>query len=239
MNAIYRPKGQAAEYAPLAVNLFTGCRFACTYCYCPAILHTTLAAWSADPRPRAGILDQLDKDARLMAGCTEELLLCFMCDPYQSPAAVALTRSALLILERAEFKNVTVLTKAGMAAAADFDILKRNRWSFGSTISLFIESSRKAWEPHAAPILDRMDAIYEAKERGIRTWVSVEPVINPGEALMVMQVLLSAVDFWKVGKINYNSWIEKQVDWKAFAAAVRNLVPAEKLYIKKDLAQYE
>jgi hypothetical protein len=36
-NVIYAPKGQAAEYAPLAANLYRGCGHACAYCYVPLV----------------------------------------------------------------------------------------------------------------------------------------------------------------------------------------------------------
>jgi DNA repair photolyase len=38
MAIIYEAKGKAAEYAPLAVNLYNGCTHGCTYCYGPAAM---------------------------------------------------------------------------------------------------------------------------------------------------------------------------------------------------------
>lgn len=33
MKAIYETKGRAREFCELAINLYTGCRHRCSYCY--------------------------------------------------------------------------------------------------------------------------------------------------------------------------------------------------------------
>ena len=38
MGYIYEPKGRAREYGELALNLYSGCRHGCKYCYVPAVL---------------------------------------------------------------------------------------------------------------------------------------------------------------------------------------------------------
>ena len=60
MNAIYEPRGAAAEYAPLACNLYRGCGHGCKYCYAPACLRMGREEF-ARPAPRPGILDALGK----------------------------------------------------------------------------------------------------------------------------------------------------------------------------------
>lgn len=113
MDVIYEPKGPALEYAHLAVNLYHGCRFACTYCYAPAMAYKKRAEWSANPIPKTAILKRLEKDAKKIQGDPRTILLCFTCDPYQSFEAAEITHEALLILE-AYGLMATVLTKAGL-----------------------------------------------------------------------------------------------------------------------------
>ena len=61
MRAIYKPAGRAAEYAPLAVNLYTGCGHACTYCWAPQVLRLETAEFFRNPQPRPDLLPSLAK----------------------------------------------------------------------------------------------------------------------------------------------------------------------------------
>lgn len=235
MDVIYEPKGPAEEYAHLAVNLYKGCRFACPYCYAPAIARMNLAEWSADPQPKKDILKRLEKDAEKMQDDPRTILLCFTCDPYQSEEAAWITRQALLILEKYKM-TVTVLTKAGMAARQDFDILKRNDWQFGTTISHTSKSLGDQWESGAPFWGDRVEAVKRAHDFGIKTWVSVEPVMDTKEALGLIGYLSRDVDFWKIGKMNHRNL---DIDWPKFredAIALLDSIGA-KYYIKKELRE--
>ncbi len=220
MSVIYEPRGAALEYAPLALNLYNGCAFACIYCYVPAITRQTLHAWSANPVPRSKILKKLEADCKKMAGDKRTILLCFMSDPYQSIEAAALTQEALLILEKYNMK-VTVLTKAGMGAIHDFDILRRNNWSFGTTLSYTSNQIRALWEPRAAMPMSRCRTIIEAHAMGIRTWLSVEPVMDTNEALGLIRMMSPYVDHWKIGKMNHRT---TDIDWKKFYKDVKSLL---------------
>jgi len=240
MPVIYEPKGKAREYSELACNLYTGCSHKCKYCYCPAIMRKTLDEWSSRPYARTRILKQLENDCKKLTANEKqkEVLFCFMSDPYQSDEAAFITRQALLICERYELKNVNVLTKAGFRTVKDFEILKRNNWKFGSTIIFRNEHLRKEWEPGATSIQSRYEAVKIAKERGVFTWVSIEPVVNPNEALNVMRDLVGYVDLWKVGKLNYNKKLEDAIDWEKFYFDSKELLKNEKVYWKKDLLAF-
>ena len=237
MSIIYEPRGKAKEYSDLAANLYTGCSHGCRYCYCPAILRKKIDEWSAHPTPRKDILRLLENDARKMKGDTREILLSFMSDPYHSDEAAALTREALLILEKYELR-VQILTKGGLRSVRDFDILARNRWKYSATIIFSDDDLRKEWEPHAAPIEERMEAVREAHRRGIETWVSVEPVVDPSQALAVMSQLKGSVDLWKVGKLNHNKEREAAIDWTQFLIDTEKMLEGENVMIKKDLEKF-
>lgn len=240
MSVIYEPSGKAREYSALACNLYTGCKHSCRYCYCPAIMRKTLDEWSADPKPRKDILRQLEREASKLAWCDDELLFSFMSDPYQSDEAAVLTRKALLICEKYNFRKVNVLTKGGGRAVQDFDILARNPgWKFGSTIIFLSETLRHVWESGAPSIESRCEAVKEAHRGGIYTWVSVEPVVDADEALAVLRALKPYVNFWKVGKLNHFPDVEKTIDWAKFLSDVRQELIGCQYYIKKDLLKYE
>jgi len=237
---IYRPSGKAAEYAPLAVNLYTGCRHACEYCYVPRVLHVQPGKFHTQIEPRRNILVNLLADAEKLYGDRREILLCFTSDPYQGPLTYETTSSALKILGAHELK-ATVLTKGGCEAVRDFDILQEFNFSFGSTMVFWKDSDRVEWEPLAATVGDRMNAIRIAKlQYGLRTWVSLEPVIDPAQALMLIESLHSVVDHWKIGKINYHPEIEKAVNWTEFYHIVTKLLDSHQAdyYIKHSLQRY-
>jgi len=59
---------------------------------------------------------------------------------------------------------------------------------------------------------------------GIRTWVSIEPVIDPDQALALIEERHPLVDHWKIGKINYDKEIENKIDWYKFREEGRNLL---------------
>ncbi|MCP4178058.1 MAG: hypothetical protein GY756_09845 [bacterium] len=238
MPVIYEPKGKAREYSELACNLYTGCQHACKYCYCPAIMRKNLEDWAENSHARKNIITQLEKEASKMQGTEKELLFSFMSDPYQSDEAAILTRQALLICQKYQFKNVQVLTKAGFRTKKDFDILKLNNWKFGSTIIFKNEELRKEWEPGASSIYSRYEAVKIAYHKGIFTWVSVEPVVDPKEALNVIQDLKPYVDFWKIGKINHDKEIENSIDWSKFLFDVETSLKGYDFYVKKDLERF-
>ncbi|MCL2304538.1 MAG: radical SAM protein [Planctomycetaceae bacterium] len=237
MSIIYEPRGKAKEYSDLAVNLYTGCSHGCRYCYCPAIIRKKIDEWSVNPTPRTDILRLLEKDAQKMKGDSREILLSFMSDPYHSDEAASLTREALLILEKYDLR-IQVLTKGGLRSVRDFDILARNRWKYGATIIFSSDDFRKEWEPHAAPIEKRMEAVRQAHRQGIYTWVSVEPVIDPSQALIVMYLLKGSVDLWKVGKLNHDKEREAAIDWAQFLVDTETLLAGENVLIKKDLEKF-
>ena len=237
MSIIYEPRGKAKEYSDLAANLYSGCSHGCRYCYCPAIVRKKIDEWSAHPTPRPDILRLLEKDAKKMKGDSREILLSFMSDPYHSNEAAVLTREALLILEKYELR-VQVLTKGGLRSVRDFDILARNRWKYGATIIFSNDEIRKQWEPNAAPTDERIEAVRQAHRLGIYTWVSIEPVIDPAQALTVMSLLKGNVDLWKVGKLNHDKERETAIDWTQFLVDTEALLMGENLLIKKDLEKF-
>lgn len=70
---------------------------------------------------------------------------------------------------------------------------------------------------------------------GIYTWVSIEPVIEPLEALVIIASLVGKVDEFKIGKINHFPKFEINVDWANFLEKAEKLLQGEKYMIKKSL----
>ena len=235
MKVIYEPKGKAREYSPLAVNLYTGCEHGCDYCY----VFSSLAMSRANPdviKPRDGILEKLEKDCISKQDKSKPVLLCFTCDPYQPCSELyGTTRAALQILRR---NNIPfrVLTKGGLRATKDFDLYS-DKDEYGVTLTLMDEALSRKHEPKAATPKDRIESLKIAHDKGIATWVSIEPVLDPKQSEMLIENTLDFVDIYKVGKLNHYNI---KVDWNSFGASViRTLVKhGKRYYIKEDLRRH-
>jgi len=64
-----------------------------------------------------------------------------------------------------------------MKSMRDFDLLNGNS-NYGATLTFIDRGDSLKWEPGAALPDERMLALKEAKKRGIKTWVSLEPSSN-------------------------------------------------------------
>jgi DNA repair photolyase len=192
MNVIYEPKGRAREYSALACNLYSGCTHGCTYCYAPGCMRKTKEAWHGSASPRKNVIVQFEKDARELAGDSRPILFCFLTDPYQpAERKERLTRKALELVQRYGLKS-QILTKGFHdIIAEDLDLMKTAGTELGLTISFVDDAKRKTWEPFASSIEDRLKTLKAAHGKGIFTWISLEPVIDPEQALLLNRRLMS------------------------------------------------
>ena len=221
----------------MAVNLYKGCDHGCTYCFGPATLKIKRENFHVSTKPKKDALQRLSRDAEKLriAGDDREILLSFVTDPYQTiETETMLTQDAINILKQNNLR-FTILTKGGLRAVRDFDLLANyDKASFGSTLIFTKQEDAYKWEPHAPTIDYRIEAIKEAHNRGIRTWVSLEPVICPDQALELIEKLHPFVNHWKVGKLNYR---QLDVDWLKFRKDVAALLDSLRAdyYLKKSL----
>lgn len=235
MNAIYRPKGRALEYAPLAVNLYAGCVNGCFYCYVPGAVRKTKEAFHSAAGPRPGILEAIRRDAGNFKPHDGPVFLCFSCDPY--PERNETTREAISILKENGF-GIRILTKNPSRAYRDFDLMEGGAVEFGTTFTTLGTERARRWEPGADAPWDRIKAISAAQARGIKTWVSLEPVILIPESLDVLRSFVGEriVDFWRIGKWNHAKGKHENC-WSAFLFKALKILEnyGERYYIKDDL----
>lgn len=240
MKVIYHPKGKAGEYADWALNLFTGCQHGCVYCYAPTVLHKTKEEFQK-VEPRKGILFHLENDVKYI--CThpelsaETVFLCFSCDPYPPEDRYQITRHAIRILHGAGI-NVMILTKGGDRAVRDLDLLT-NKDQFGVTLTCLDDAESLKWELGAALPGERMMSLCIAHNKRIKTWVSLEPVLNPEVTLDIIRQTHTYVDMYKVGILNYHP-LTQTINWPKFGREVVDLLESlgKKYYIKQDLQAY-
>jgi len=236
MSIIYEPRGRAREYGALAANLYRGCAHGCLYCYAPAACRRKPGDFHV-PAIRKDILDKLSEDVRKQRGHGERVLLCFSCDPYQPLEETAHITSRAIDILHAGGYTLQILTKGGLRAAGDFDKYKATD-AFATTLTFIRESDSRHWEPGAALPDERLEALALAHEKGITTWASLEPVIDPKQSLALIEATLECVDEYRIGPLNYNP-IRRAINWGAFTReAVATLEAAGKAYyLKRDLCE--
>ncbi|MFH1730178.1 MAG: hypothetical protein ABIF82_00825 [Planctomycetota bacterium] len=217
MKVIYEPGGAAKEYADLAINIYSGCTHGCRYCYVPACLRMKPADFHAEAVPRFGIVEAVAREAPKYAGDPREVLLSFTSDPYQPAEGAHHATRQVIGLLAANNVRISVLTKDPRRALfADSELLRRADVNLGTTLVFDNTADALEWEPRAPLPTSRMKRIRQAHNWGLRTWVSLEPVIKPEQSLAIIDELHDCIDVWKVGKLNHHRELEAKIDWRDF-----------------------
>ena len=236
---IYAPRGQAGEYAPLAANPYRFCGIGCAYCYCPKVLRVTREQFNSGAIPRPNVLDLLAKDAWKYRACgiTEQVMFSFTTDVY-NPHDTSITRRSLEIIQEHGL-GVCVLTKGGSRALRDIDLFRTDRDAFASTLTTLDDAFSRKWEPAAALPEDRIKTLRQFHQRGIFTWVSLEPTLDCESSLAIIESTHGFVDLYKIGRANYLP-MTSNTDWESYTHRIIEVVNrlGVKHYIKKDLQKY-
>lgn len=217
LQVIYEPKGPAREYAALALNLYNGCTHACIYCYNDGRYSKKDGSFFLSAKPRMGLARKIAHDAGYLIDkygdeCPE-VLISFIGDAYQKAERnLGVTRLAIRILIDAGVP-FTILTKSDLIQR-DFDILApyRDKFRLGMTILTTFEDEAEKWEPGAPWISERLDTLRVAKSAGIKTWVSLEPVMKVQSAVKLIHQYYGWVDLWHIGKLNHME-PPQPIDW--------------------------
>ena len=234
MKPIYEPKGKAKEYGDYAINIYTGCPHQCFYCFAPNVLHKQREQFHTCIEPRKNIVEEVRKQIERENIAGKLIHLCFTCDPYPTGYDTTPTREIIKILKETG-NHVQILTKNGKAAIRDFDLLDENDW-FGITYAgynEFIDDCTPKTEPNTPNLIYRLNALSSAHFKGIKTWVSAEPVLNAEDVLNFI-ARTDYVDLWKIGKLNYHP---SDIDWKSFGIRAEALCQKKgrNYYIKDSL----
>jgi len=212
MKAIYEASLEAKEYCTYGLNLYGGCSHNCLYCYNKAKFT------DSNYRIKKSSLGNIEYDLRYWQGPRLPVHLTFVGDAYDlGRNNTDTTTRDVLELFKKYIHPFQILTKGGTKAVQDFDLYGPND-RFGVTLTLINPEDSLVWEPGAALPADRIEALRLAHERGINTWVSLEPVIDPAQTLALIEATHEFVDFYGVGKLNHEVEIEKTIDWPKFRA---------------------
>jgi hypothetical protein len=135
---------------------------------------------------------------------------------------------------------ICVLTKGGSRAMVDIDLYRPERDCFASTLTSLDDGVSKKWERAAALPADRIATLKAFHDKGIFTWVSLEPTLSVEASLEIVSTTHDFVDLFKVGKANYLGEYSKSIDWQDYTLRMIDLCTklGVKHYIKRDLQPY-
>lgn len=204
------------EYGDFCINHVEGCSHGCLYpCYAMLLKRKKYDDW-CQPKIVENALELLKKEIPIYKDKILSVHLCFSTDPFMH-GHKEVERLSLEIIKQLNISNIpcTLLTK-GIFPVDSINELSHNN-ECGITIVSLSEDFRGTYEPHAAPIKERIGALKHLHTKGFKTWVSIEPYPTPNiinQNLMEILETMSFVDKIVFGRLNYNSTV------KAFAREV-------------------
>ena len=219
MITIYEPKGAAKEYGDYALNIYTGCPHKCFYCYVPSVLHKNREVFHEDVKPRENVVEETAHYIKSKNFTGKLVHLCFTCDPYPTGYDATPTREIIKLLKESG-NQVQILTKGD--GSRDFDLLDENDW-YGITL-----------DGSEGIACKRIESMFKAHEKGIKTWVSFEPVVNAETVLAQIETVAPFANKVKIGRLNYHA---SDINWKEFGEKAEALCKKLGLnyYIKDSL----
>lgn len=236
MKILSRPKNNAEEYGKWAVNPYIGCSHGCLYCY---LKKGPSGAYLGQDAPvlKKGVVNEEHAYHLAMAEIIENreeivkdggLFMTFTSDPYLPETRGLMSRIVKSCIQKHEVP-VTILTKR-----ADFlplvenprleDVERCKEWA--TSVGCFAHehetlNSRLATgftltghdelEQNASTNEERIKAMKFLHELNLRTWASIEPVIDfPSSLDMIYQALNAGCQHFKIGLLTSNTRVVRK-----------------------------
>jgi DNA repair photolyase len=111
---------------------------------------------------------------------------------------------------------VTVQTRSPLVLR-DLDILKRgNSFEVGMSVTTADDGMRKLFEPDAPAIKERIRALSELRQAGVRTYAMIAPILPHAESLA--EQLVGNVDYVRLDRMNYHygDWVYRKYGLENF-----------------------
>jgi len=234
----------AVEYATDNITIYRFCDHGCIYCW----------AWRNKlfvKRILRGRYDPVEEAKKYAKRRGRIIVVSFTSDPYPSFERFnRLTRRVLEALSLTANKIMILTKNPSLAWDLDKDILigSENMWLGTTIVTIDHPDEPNDLEPKAPPPSSRIKALREAHKQGVRTWLSIEPII-PGRTYPeeIIRKTISFVDYYVLGSFNYTKQLGFRIsenDKKAWY--LEHIPPALHLLqsyskpflVKKELRRY-
>jgi DNA repair photolyase len=193
----------ASKIHDFCVNPYTGCGVGCLYCYARLFIpryskHTEPWGTFVDVKVNAPeVLERQLKRAK-----PGSVWVSSVCDPYQPlEERYRLTRRCLEVLLAAG-RPILVQTKSARILE-DFELIRRfpdARVTF--SIATEDEATARRFEPGSSPIAERIGALRQFREAGVKTTAFIGPIL-PGNPERLVERLAGTIDEALVDRMNY------------------------------------
>jgi DNA repair photolyase len=191
------------------VNAYSGCAFACKYCYAQLLMKRFRPrdeAWGEYVDAKTNAPEVLRK--QLHKAEKGRVMLSSVTDAYQPlEAKYELTRKCLQALLERQFP-VCIQTKSTLVLRDAALISEFKDAEVGLTITTNNEDVRRLFEPNSPSSSERIRALRELHGRGIRTYAFIGPMLPMDEEKLASD-LSNAVDFVFLDKMNYSFLAKK------------------------------
>lgn len=200
----------ASQVYPYVVNPYTGCQHACSYCYA-----RFMKRFTGHREPWGQFVDvKVNAPELLRHQITRKkpgrVWVSGVCDPYQPlERQYGLTRQCLEILVEHQWP-IVVQTRSPLVLR-DLDILRQAKdCEVGLSITTADDGIRQLFEPSAPPIRERIRALDELHQAGIKTYAMIAPILPGAEALP--ESLAGKIDRVLLDRMNYHhaDWIYRK-----------------------------
>lgn len=202
------------EYADFCINHVEGCAHGCRFpCYAMMMkkrcgIIKNYKEW-LQPKIVANALELLNKEIPRYKHKIKFVHLCFSTDPfmYKYPEVSGLT---LKIIERLNRDNIrcVILTKGIYPKILTNTKKYARNNEYGITVVSLDDNFKKRFEPYSAPYKERIKSLKYLHNKGLKTWISMEPYPTPNLIKQDLVDILKAVSFVDkiiFGKLNYNT----------------------------------
>lgn len=157
-----------------ALNPYRGCLHACAYCYAPAVLREE-REWGSFVDVKINMPGMLSEELRKKKKGVVGIST--VTDAYQQiEKKYEITKNCLEELLKHDFP-ICVQTKSSLVLR-DLDIIQKfSKKEVGFTITTLNEEARKKYEPFSSSTEEKLSALEEIADKGIKTWVFLGPIM--------------------------------------------------------------
>jgi DNA repair photolyase len=200
-------RSQVFDYT---INPYVGCQHSCAYCYARFMKRLTghVEPWGQFVDVKINAPDLLRKE--ICRKALGRVWISGVCDAYQPlEEKYELTRNCLEILTARRWP-ITVQTKSPLVLR-DIDLLKRSDdVEVGLSVTTADDDIRRLFEPNAPPIAERVKALRQLHDEGVRTFAMIAPMLPGAEGLGAQ--LGGKVDYVLVDRMSYHygDWVYRK-----------------------------